>query len=66
VQMHDMGKVAAIGSADELAQGLLAIFADKGKYRCDTDALAGVYDPMRVAQDYERLFEGLLRKKGRR
>jgi glycosyltransferase involved in cell wall biosynthesis len=64
VQMHDMGQVTAIGSADELANGLLEILDNKGKYRCDTRALAGLYDPDHVAQEYEMLFEGLLKKKG--
>ena len=60
VQMHNMGRVAGIGSADELAAGLLEIFDNKGKYRCDTHALADLYDPDHVAQEYEKLFEKLM------
>ncbi len=60
VQMHDMGEVAAIGSADELADGLLKIFADKEKYRCDTAALAQTYDPDSVAIEYEKMFAELM------
>ena len=56
VLMHEMGEVAAIGSADELADGLLKIFADKEKYRCDTAALAETYDPDSVAAVYEKIF----------
>ncbi|MBL6961653.1 MAG: glycosyltransferase family 4 protein [Anaerolineales bacterium] len=59
VLMHEMGEIAAIGSSDELAGGLLKIFADKGKYRCDTAALAQTYDPDSVAEKYEKLFEEL-------
>ena len=59
VLMHNMGEVAAIGSADELADGLLKIFADKEKYRCDTTALAKTYDPDSVAVVYEKMFEEL-------
>jgi len=59
ILMHDMGEVAAIGSSDELAEGLLKIFADKEKYRCDTAALAEVYDPDSVAVEYEKMFEEL-------
>mgnify|MGYP002713124048 FL=1 len=59
VQMHDMGEVAAIGSADELAEGLLKIFANKEQYRCDTAALAQTYDPDSVAIEYEKMFEEL-------
>ena len=60
VLMHDMGEVAAIGSSNELADGLLKIFADKEKYRCDTAALAQTYDPDSVAAVYEKMFEGLM------
>jgi glycosyltransferase involved in cell wall biosynthesis len=56
VLMHEMGEIAAIGSADELAAGLLKIFADKEKYRCNTAALARTYDPDSVAAEYEKMF----------
>ena len=59
VRMHDMGEVAAIGSAKELADGLLKIFANKEKYRCDTAALAQTYDPDSVAIEYEKMFAEL-------
>jgi glycosyltransferase involved in cell wall biosynthesis len=59
VKMHDMGEVAAIGSADELAEGLLKIFANKEQYRCDTVALAQTYDPDSVAIEYEKMFAEL-------
>ena len=59
VLMHEMGEVAAIGSANELADGLLKIFADKEKYRCDTAALAETYDPDSVAATYEKMFNEL-------
>ncbi|MBT3322498.1 MAG: glycosyltransferase family 4 protein [Anaerolineae bacterium] len=59
VLMHEMGEVAAIGSANELAEGLLKIFADKEKYRCDTVALAKTYDPDSVAVVYEKMFKEL-------
>ena len=59
VLMHDMGEIAEIGSANELAEGLLKIFANKEKYRCDTAALAQTYDPDSVAVEYEKMFEEL-------
>ncbi|RLD02599.1 MAG: glycosyltransferase family 1 protein [Chloroflexi bacterium] len=62
VLMHEMGEIAAIGSADELADGLLKIFADKEKYHCDTAALAQTYDPDSVAAVYEKMFENLRKK----
>ena len=61
VKMHDMGEVAAIGSADELAEGLLKIFANKENYRCDTAALAQTYDPDSVAIEYEKMFAELMK-----
>jgi glycosyltransferase involved in cell wall biosynthesis len=59
VQMHAMGKVVPIGDSSALAEALLEIFANKEKYRCDTAALAKLYDPDTVAQEYEKLFEKL-------
>jgi glycosyltransferase involved in cell wall biosynthesis len=61
VQMHGMGKVVPINDSSALAEALLEIFANKEKYRCDTGALAKLYDPDTVAQEYEKLFE-MLRK----
>jgi glycosyltransferase involved in cell wall biosynthesis len=60
VQMHGMGEVIPIGDAGALAAALLEIFAGKEKYRCDTAALAKLYDPDSVAEEYERLFERLM------
>jgi len=59
VTMHGMGKIAPIGAPSALAGALLEIFANKEKYRCDTAALAKLYDPDTVAQEYEKLFEKL-------
>lgn len=64
VKMHQMGEVAAIGSAEELAEGLLKIFDEREKYRCDTAELAQIYDPDSVAQAYEKIFAELRRQKG--
>ncbi|MEW5827297.1 MAG: glycosyltransferase family 4 protein [Chloroflexota bacterium] len=61
VRMHGMGNVAAIGSADELAAGLLDIFDNKDKFRCNTAELARLYDPESVAENYEKLFAELMK-----
>lgn len=62
VMMHNMGKVVApIGDYAALADALLAIITEKDKYRCDTAALAKLYDPDSVAAEYEKLFEELMR-----
>ncbi|MBE3117748.1 MAG: glycosyltransferase family 4 protein [Candidatus Atribacteria bacterium] len=60
VQMHAMGKVVPIGDSSALAKALLEIFAKKEKYRCDTAALAHLYDPDTIAAEYEKLFEKLM------
>ncbi|MDP3183733.1 MAG: glycosyltransferase family 4 protein [Anaerolineales bacterium] len=62
VQMHNMGKVVPIGDSNALADALLAIFADKEKFRCDTADLTRLYDPDSVAQEYEKLFARLMKK----
>ena len=60
VQMHAMGIVVPIGDSSALAEALLEIFAEKEKYRCDTAALAHLYDPDMIAAEYEKLFEKLM------
>jgi len=59
VKLHSMGEVAAIGSADELARGLLAVLSRRENYQCDTRKLAETYDPDAIAVKYEELFERL-------
>jgi glycosyltransferase involved in cell wall biosynthesis len=61
VRLHSMGEVAAIGSASELADRLVKVLTTPQNYRCDTNQLAGIYDPDSVAVKYEELFE-LLKK----
>ncbi len=61
VQMHAMGKVAPIGDSSALAEALLEVIADKEIYHCDTAALARLYDPETVAQEYEDLFTKLMK-----
>ncbi len=60
VRMHGMGKVVPIGDPSALAEAMLGILAERGKYRCDTAALARLYAPDTVAQEYEKLFEKLI------
>jgi glycosyltransferase involved in cell wall biosynthesis len=63
VQMHGMGIVVPIGDSSALAESLLEIFAEKGKFRCDPSSLARQYDPDAIAAEYEKLFEKLLNRK---
>ena len=65
VQMHGMGHVAAIGDPASLAQGILEVLADPGRFRGDLESIRRAYDPDAIAAQYEELFEGLLRAKSR-
>ena len=62
VQMHKMGEVTPIGDAPALADALLKVLDDRGKYQCDTADLARIYDPDSVAAEYEKLFAKLMGK----
>ena len=62
VQMHKMGEVIPIGDAPALADALLKVLNDRGKYQCDTADLARIYDPDSVAAEYEKLFAKLMGK----
>ena len=62
VQMHKMGEVTPIGDAPALADALLKVLNDRGKYQCDTADLARIYDPDSVAAEYEKLFAKLMGK----
>jgi glycosyltransferase involved in cell wall biosynthesis len=63
VLMHGMGKVSEIGSSASLAESILAVLDEKEKYRGDGNAIKKSYNPDSVAQEYEKLFENLMRKK---
>ncbi len=63
VQMTGMGKVTPIGDANALAQGILEILAEPGKYRRDPAEIARSYDPDSVAAEYEKLFKKLSENK---
>jgi glycosyltransferase involved in cell wall biosynthesis len=63
VQMYSMGEVVPIGDSSAMTRALLRVFAGKGKYNCDTTALARQYNPDTVAAGYERLFDQLIGQK---
>ncbi len=62
VQMHGMGKVVPVGDSNALAQALLDILAGRQSYRCDTVALKRLYDPDKIAEQYENLIAELMGK----
>ncbi len=63
VQMHGMGRVAAIGDSNSLAECMLDVLAEPEKFRGDPQAIRQSYAPTVIAEQYERLFEKLLHRK---
>ena len=63
VKMHGMGVVSEIGNSESLATAILEVLDHKEKYRGDLSAINAAYNPDTVAQEYEKLFEKLMRKK---
>jgi glycosyltransferase involved in cell wall biosynthesis len=61
VQMHGMGLVSQIGDSASLAESILGVLDDPEKYRGDLDALKKSYDPDSIAQEYEKLFQRLMK-----
>ncbi|MCL4269238.1 MAG: glycosyltransferase family 4 protein [Anaerolineales bacterium] len=63
VKMHNMGVVSEIGNSSSLASAILEVLDHKEKYRGNPEFIKEVYDPDSIAQEYEKLFEKLMRKK---
>ncbi|CAG0950859.1 Phosphatidyl-myo-inositol mannosyltransferase [Anaerolineales bacterium] len=61
VQMHGMGLVSQIGDSASLAESILGVLDNPGKYRGDLDAIKKSYDPDSIAQEYEKLFQRLMK-----
>lgn len=62
VKMHGMGRVAKIGDAASLAESVLEILNEPQKFRGDMESIKKSYDPDTIAAEYEKLFEGLMKK----
>ena len=61
VQMHGMGLVSKIGDSASLAESILGVLDDPQKYRGDMESIKKSYDPDSIAQEYEKLFERLMK-----
>jgi glycosyltransferase involved in cell wall biosynthesis len=61
VLMHGMGKVSQIGDAASLAESILGVLNEADKYRGDVEAIKKSYNPDSVAQEYEKLFQRLMK-----
>jgi glycosyltransferase involved in cell wall biosynthesis len=62
VKMHGMGRISQIGDAASLAESILGVLDDPQKYQGDIDSIKRSYDPDSIAQEYEKLFERLMKK----
>lgn len=61
VLMHGMGKVSEIGNSASLAEAILSVLDHPDQYRGDINAIKKSYDPDSVAQEYEKLFQRLMK-----
>ncbi len=62
VTMHGMGRVAKIGDAADLAESIITVLNEPGKFKGDIDSIRKSYDPDSIAAEYEKLFERLMGK----
>jgi len=62
VSMHGMGRVAKIGDPASLAESILEVLSEPKKYQGDIESIKKSYYPDSIAQEYEKLFEGLMKK----
>ncbi|NOT02979.1 MAG: glycosyltransferase family 4 protein [Anaerolineales bacterium] len=62
VQMHGMGVVSQIGDSASLAESILGVLDEPQKYQGDIAAIKKAYDPDSIAQEYEKLFERLMKR----
>jgi glycosyltransferase involved in cell wall biosynthesis len=62
VQMHGMGLVSQIGDSASLAESILGVLDNPEKYRGDLETIKKSYDPDSIAQEYEKLFERLMKE----
>jgi len=62
VKMHGMGRIAKIGDAASLAESILEVLSEPKNFQGDVDGIKKSYDPSSIAQEYEKLFERLMKK----
>jgi glycosyltransferase involved in cell wall biosynthesis len=61
-----MGRIAAIGDPASLAQGILDVLSEPGRFKGDREAIRSAYDPDAIAARYEELFDELLQRRSGR
>ncbi len=63
VSRHGMGKVSEVGDAKSVANAIVDVLIEPGKYRGDIEAIRQAYDPDTIALEYEKLFTRLMENK---
>ena len=61
VLRHGMGRVAKIGDSADLAESILEVLSEPQKFRGDVESIKKTYNPDSIAQEYEKLFEKLMK-----
>jgi glycosyltransferase involved in cell wall biosynthesis len=64
VLKHGMGRVSKIGDSASLAESILEVLNEPKKFQGDVESIKKSYDPDSITQEYEKLFDTLI-KKGR-
>jgi glycosyltransferase involved in cell wall biosynthesis len=62
VSMHGIGRIAKIGDSASLAESILEVLSEPQKFQGDIESIRKSYNPDSIAQEYEKLFERLMRK----
>jgi len=62
VQMHGMGMVSQIGDHVSLAESILGVLDEPQRFRGDVASIKKSYNPDSVAQEYEKLFQRLMKR----
>lgn len=57
VRVHGMGKVVEIGDSGELGEALIEVIRHHEAYVFDSEPIRERYEPDRIAEAYEKLFE---------
>jgi len=57
VMMHGMGRVARIGDPADLAEAILEVLDEPGRFRGDIESIRQAYNPDSIAAEYEKLFK---------
>ncbi len=61
VSMHGMGKLSQIGDSASLAESILEVLGAPQKFKGDIESIKRLYNPDSIAQEYEKLFERLMK-----